>query len=252
MASQTWWLFQGAPDNIKKGYKTIRTGGGTLVMDKATTFYLRMQSSETAFVGKIAKDYNLDPKEVTQPKYGSTPCGRLSTTPLIHSRSCRSCQQLKRNAAAAVGIEIPVRGLDGLPVKERQIIWDNAVAVAAEAEVDAKAAAEEVLLPVEDNAVVEKPLTPTELQNYLPDRVGTLAQRNVLKAEEASTKASALFEQALYWDGVAAMYTAFGEPTAKVAEAQKALDEAKSKEESERNEQRIALELILKQGPPGS
>ena len=244
MASQTWWLFQGAPDNIKKGYKTIRTGGGTLVMDKATTFYLRMQSSETAFVGKIAKDYNLDPKEVTPPKYGSTPCGRLSTTPLIHSRSCRSCQQLKRNAAAAVGIEIPVSGLDGLPVKERQIIWDNAVAVAAaaEAEVDAKAAAEEVLLPVEDNAVVEKPLTPT----------AGIEVWNVLKAEEASTKASALFEQALYWDGVAAMYTAFGEPTAGVAKAQKALDEAKSTEESERNEQRIALELMLKQGPPGS
>jgi len=248
MAKQQWWVFQGAPANIKKAYKTVKTGGGTLVMDRVDTFYLRIQSSETAFVADIAKDYSVKPKAIAHPPaYGATPCGQLSTHPRVHSRSCRSCQQLKRNAAAAVGIEVPANGLDGLPITERRLIWDNAVAVAAAAEAEGSAEAERA------RTMETTPSgNASAVLGWGGRRAETPKTYNTRKAEEAKARASALFEQAVYWDGVAAMYAVLTEPTAGVVEAQKALDEAMSREQIERHEQREALRLMLEQGPPDS
>ena len=107
MDEVSWWQFQGTVNQIRRIGNTLRTNRHYLVMDTKTTLLLRIQPSEKSFVEKIAKEHNLWAKLIAEPKHEQAPCGKFSTDVELHSRACKSCQQLRRNLTVAAGGDPP-------------------------------------------------------------------------------------------------------------------------------------------------
>ena len=124
MDEVSWWQFQGTVNQIRRIGNTLRTNRHYLVMDKKTTLLLRIQPSEKNFVEKIAKEHNLWAKLIDEPKHKQAPCGKFSTDVELHSRACKSCQQLRRNLTVAAGGDPPPA--DPTPVED---VPHNAVSV---------------------------------------------------------------------------------------------------------------------------
>ena len=116
MDEVSWWQFQGTVNQIRRIGNTLRTNRHYLVMDKKTTLLLRIQPSEKNFVEKIAKEHNLWAKPIVEPKHAQAPCGKFSTDVELHSRACKSCQQLRRNLTVAAGGDPPPA--DPTPVED--------------------------------------------------------------------------------------------------------------------------------------
>ena len=129
-----WWQFTGTVTKIRRLGNTLRTNrhlqvnndsqSDRLVMDKTTTLFLSCQFSEKGFIQKVAKEHGVTWKETDAPPYGQAPCGKFSTNVILHGRSCKSCQQLRRNLTVAAGGDPPPA--DPTPVEDAP---HNAVSV---------------------------------------------------------------------------------------------------------------------------
>ena len=126
MDEVSWWQFQGTATQIRRIGNTLRTNrhlqvnndsqSDRLVMDKNTTLFLSCQFSEKGFIQKVAKEHGVTWKETDAPPYGQAPCGKFSTNVILHGRSCKSCQQLRRNLTVAAGGDPPPD--DPIPVED--------------------------------------------------------------------------------------------------------------------------------------
>ena len=123
-----WWQFTGTVTKMRRLGNTLRTNrhlqvnndsqSDRLVMDKNTTLFLSCQFSEKGFIQKVAKEHGVTWKETDAPPYGQAPCGKYSTSVILHGRSCKSCQQLRRNLTVAAGGDPPPD--DPTPVEDVQ------------------------------------------------------------------------------------------------------------------------------------
>ena len=224
MDEVSWWQFQGTATQIRRIGNTLRTNRHYLVMDKRTTLLLRIQPSEKNFVEKIAKEHNLWAKPIVEPKHAQAPCGKFSTDVELHSRACKSCQQLRRNLTVAAGGDPPPDD----PTADDGIDWDNEI-------YHRDSDAEDV--PHDAMSLIEPPC------QVKPNDYASLAEA----ARETSEK---LLTQSTYYSTLAERYDALTQPTDAIRQAQEALKAAQESAEEDRKEQVTALQSLLEDGPP--
>ena len=229
-----WWQFTGTVTKIRRLGNTLRTNrhlqvnndsqSDRLVMDKTTTLFLSCQFSEKGFIQKVAKEHGVTWKETDAPPYGQAPCGKFSTNVILHGRSCKSCQQLRRNLTVAAGGDPPPDD----PTADDGIDWDNEI-------YHRDSDAEDV--PHDAVSVIDPPC------QVKPNDYAYLAEA----ARETSEK---LLTQSTYYSTLAERYDALTQPTDAIRQAEAALKAAQESAEEDRKEQVTALQSLLEEGSP--
>ena len=254
-----WWRIYGGHKGINRAKNSLTHNNHMVVLDNETQIFLRIQDSEKKFVEGLVSTHQLRARLVDEPEWGTTVCGKKHVSLIAHERRCSSCRREKSNLAraaeTAAQAEVVVEDDTNAPVPTGAIGKAQANKVKSgpgmrPVPTTNGKKAEEKHWEARNGPVI----TVQGPQEVAEGDYETKAKENRRVADE-------LLAQAAYYEQVAEHFEALLQPTPAVQaaetayeiaikKAQQILDEAKAKVESERTDQKDALDALIASGPP--
>ena len=214
-----WWEISGGVKGIRKVTNSLNHNAHFMVLDTKEQIYLNIAGSEWKFVQELATGLNCRAKQVGEPEWHETICGKKSINPVLHQRACNSCKRVRDNQPTTQVIE---------------------------------AAPLDVVSPIINDPPEIQPSTDPRSGPVITVQGPSFHEAHDFASLASDNRRTAdeLMNQAEYYTQVADYYDALLKPTDAVAEAQALLDKAKADEDADRERQKVALDELIASGPP--
>lgn len=240
-----WWEIIGSDKNISNIGNHMQYSGIFYVIAGPKKLYVWLHPKEERFLKKISKDYNSKYRLMeVEPQYSTTRCGKNHIDANAHQRRCKSCRRVAEVQDRPAKPEVDVAPIDPVPVLATK---NTGLATSGMTPVT------KISIQAAERKEWNKRNGPVTTTTVTPTASLTLND----KAKEYRIKADQLMAEAEYYSQIADQYEALLAPTPALQAAQEAarqaevaVAKAKASADSERQQQRDALEALITSGPP--